>query len=283
MTEPPAPRRSAPPAPRRSARELFDRRDETPRTAERAYGEGIYRRRILVRLDGDRCWGELEDDFHHFRVELHHDENEVVDVIGAGVRSPWTACLDAGRPLQAMVGTPLTTGPLALSALDARQNCTHMFDLAGLVVTHAARGVDGDRLYDMAVDDQRGEARERHARLWRDGTAVLEWHLHERTVIGPAEWVDAPLWQGFIPWAGRELDDDLGEAAVALRRACDISAGRQQDLDDVANAAELLHVMSGICHAFQPAVAPVALRRKGSGRDFTDHEDLLLADFDQRQ
>lgn len=269
-------------APDRITRARFDRADHTPRMASRAYGTGIYRRRVLVRLDGARATGELEDDFHHFRVEIVHDGTCVTDVTGIGVRSPWTVCLDAGDPLQALLGTTLTTGPAALRHLDARQNCTHMFDLAGLVVTHAARAVVGDRLYDMAVEDPEHGDGERHARLWRDGTLVLDWHLRDRTLIGPPEWVDAPLWQGFIPWADRELDPELAEAAVALRRACDISRGRQSDLDELDTAEPLEELMAGICHAFQPRNIPIAVRHKGSGRDFTDHEELLLADFDAR-
>jgi hypothetical protein len=237
---------------------------------------------VLVRLDGDRAWGELEDDFHHFRVDLRHDGSTVTEVDGSGLRSPWSTCLEAGDPLTALRGTVLAAGPGALSHLDARQNCTHMFDLAGLVVTHAARGVDGGRAYDMAIDDPAAGAGERSARLWRDGTLVLDWRLDGRVVLSPADWVEAPLWSGFIPWAARELDAETGEAAVALRRACDIAMGRQGDLDLFATAADLQHGMSGICHSFQPAIAPVAIRNIGSGRDFTDHEDLLLADFEQR-
>ena len=124
-----------PPAPRRARRDVFDRLEAVPRASERPWGDGTYRRRILVRRAGARAWGELEDDFHHFRVELRHDGSLVTDVVGSGLRSPWTTCLDAGVPLRTLVGTRLTTGPLALSHLDARQNCTHMFDLAGLTGT----------------------------------------------------------------------------------------------------------------------------------------------------
>lgn len=270
-------------SPPRAVRPVFDRSRETRRAADRPYGTGVYRRRIIVRRDGVHAGGELEDDFHHFRVELDHDGAAVVAVDGSGIRSPWSMCLTAGEPLQALVGTPLTVGPGALTALDARRNCTHMFDLAGLVVTHAARGADGDRIYDMAVDDPDPATGDRHARLWRDGELVLDWHLRERTVIGPPEWVDVPLWQGFIPWASSNLDPEEGEAAVALRRACDISRGRLGDLDEMETAEPLLDLMSGICHAFQPENAPVALRHKGSGRDFTDHPELLLGDFDARR
>ena len=122
----------------------------------------------------------------------------------------------------------------------------------------------------------------RSARLWRDGELILDWRLLDRTVLGPTDWVDAPLWQGFIPWAGRELDHETAEAAVALRRACDISRGRQGDLDEFDAAESLAEMMAGICHAFQPQNVELAIRHKGSGRDFTDHPDLLLADFDAR-
>ncbi|GJM38274.1 MAG: hypothetical protein DHS20C19_16410 [Acidimicrobiales bacterium] len=268
--------------PPRATRAEFDRADETPRASEREYGTGIYRRRIVVRLDGGHASGELEDDFHHFRVAIEHDGEVVTGVDGSGVRSPWTMCLTAGDPLQAVTGRTLAVGPLALGGLDAKQNCTHMFDLASLVVTHAARGVEGDRQYDMAVDDPDPDTADRHARLWRDGALLLDWHLRDREVLSPDEWREAPLWSGFIPWADAHLDAEVAEAAVALRRACDISRGRLGDLDEMETAEPLLEMMSGICHAFQPANAPLAIRRKGSGRDFTDHPDLLLADFDAR-
>ncbi|MEZ5166749.1 MAG: hypothetical protein R2695_09725 [Acidimicrobiales bacterium] len=252
-----------------------------PRASTRPYGTGTYRRAIRVRLDDDRACGELEDDFHHFRVEIRHDGRTVTEVDGSGIRSPWTMCLTAGEPLAAMTGTALRTGPLALSHLDARRNCTHMFDLAGLVVTHAARSVNGDRRYDMAVTDSAADG-ERTAHLWRDGEPVLDWRLRDRTVLGPAQWTEAPLWNGFIPWAAEHLDDETAEAAVALRRACDISHGRMKDLDELDTAEPLLDVMAGICHSFQPEHAPLAIRHKGSGRDFTDHADQLLVDFDSR-
>ena len=270
------------PAPDRAVRASFDRLDSAPAAYTGDYGTGTYRRRIIVRLEGFRAVGELEDDFHHFRVALDHDGRQVTRIEGSGMRSPWTMCLGAGEPIRAVTGTRLRTGPLALRHLDARRNCTHMFDLAGLLVTHAARGVDGDRLYDMTVDDASVEAGDRYARLWRDGELLLEWHLRDRTVLGPPEWVDAPLWQGFIPWAAANLADETAEAAVALRRACDISHGRMTDLDAMDTAEPLMEVMSGICHAFQPEHAPLAIRRKGAGRDFTDHPELLLADFDAR-
>ena len=275
------------PPPPRVSREMFERTEETPRAYERAPGTGVYRRRIHVRATRDYSGtGELEDDFHHFRVDMGHDGSAVTEIVGSGIRSPWTMCLSAGDPLQMVIGTALATGPATLGALDAKANCTHMFDLAGLLVNQAARGV-GERVYDMEVDDPDPGpgpgAGDQHCRLWRDGELLYDWHICGATVLGPPEWIDAPLWQGFIGWAGANLDDDAAEAAVALRRVIAISRGRFGDLDEMETAQPLMDRLSGICHAFQPAHAPLAIRHRGSARDFTDHPELLLADFDDRR
>lgn len=269
--------------PPRDRRPAFDRRDHTPRLWERDGTPGTYRRRIHLRSgDEGRVTGELEDDFHHFRVELRHDGAEIIAVTGSGLRAPWTTCLSAGDPLQTLVGTRLQTGPAALGDLDARQNCTHMFDLAGLLVAHGGRRSAGDRVYDMAVDDTDPASGERFARLWRDGEALLEWRLRDREVLAPDEWRDAPLWSGFIAWAAASLDDELAEAAVALRRTITISMGRLDDLDRMETAAPLRPLMEGICHTMQEAHVELAVRHKGSARDFSDRPELLLADFDDR-
>ena len=252
---------------------------ELPRPTDRPYGEGIYRRRIMLRLNADgSAAGELEDDFHNFRVDLTHADGVVTTIDGKSIRGPWTMCLTAGEPIQDVVGTPLKTGPTTLRHLDARVNCTHMFDLTGLLIAHAARGVPGDRAYDMAVTDDRDDQSQR-ATLARDGVDLLEWIVRGRELLEPADWRDVPLWNGFIDWAGENLDDDDAEAAVALRRACDISIGRRQDLDSFPTAADLTPEPVTICHAIRPGNASVAFRRKRSDRDYTDHTHLMARDL----
>lgn len=302
----------APPLAERDS--AFDRGPLTPRLWDHD-GPGMYRRRIRIRtIDEHRATGELEDDFHHFRVDITHDGSVVTAIDGIGYRGPWTTCLDAGVPLQEVVGTTLTTSPSALAAIDARRNCTHMFDLAGLVVTHAARGASdkrrydpGERRYDIAITVPDADAltvesvaeggpigqREpatapasetRTARLFRDGELVHDWTLVDGEIAAPADWVGAPLRRKFIPWAGERFagDDEGAEAAIVLRRALDISRGRSMDLDELPSAEPLLAVMEGVCHSMGSAIAPVAIRMKGSARDFTDQPELLLADFGAR-
>ena len=239
---------------------------------------GTYRRRIRVaRIDESTVRGDLEDDFHRFGVTLRHDGARVVAVEGDSHRFPWTTCSAAVEPLRALVGAPLTT---MLSALGehavARQNCTHLFDLSGLAIAHAARGDAGSRTYDVAIDDRDGKRT--HPELRRDGELVLRWELAGRQLLGPPPFENVSLRGGFIAWAEETLDSDLAEAASILRRACDISLGRVMDLDVFETAEMLGEQVRGTCHSFQPDVMPLAVRVKGQTRDFTRDPDGLLRD-----
>lgn len=267
--------------PPRARRSRFDRCDETERAGQRPWGQGVYRRRIDLRRTGvGRVVGELEDDFHHFAIAVDHDTDAVTAVSAEGIRHPWDVCAEADRPIQAIVGVRLRDEATVLGALDARANCTHLFDLAGLTVAHAARTVDERRFEAEVTDPDDGGAR--RARLWIDDTAVLDWQLHKREVIGPDRWTGIPLWRGFMKWALDRLDPPTAEAAIVLRRAIDISRGRMQDLDEYRTNAELADVMNGVCHAYTPTNRVRGIRVRGSARDFTDRPELLLADFDDR-
>jgi hypothetical protein len=65
---------------------------------------------------------------------------------------------------------------------------------------------------------------------------------------------------------------------IVLRRACDIGMGRGMDLDAVDAAKEMESIMSGICFTMQPEQIAVALRNKGTIRDFDEHPSALLDD-----
>lgn len=158
----------------------------------------------------------------------------------------------------------------------ARQNCTHLFDLAGLAVAHAARADRGKRTYDVAIDDRVDNRT--NPRLWRDGDLVLDWDLDGRTLTSPPPFDDVSLRGGFLAWAEQNLDPDLAEAASVLRRACDISLGRIMDLDLFGTADLLGDQVRGSCHSFQPETIGHAVRVKGQTRDFTDDADALLRD-----
>lgn len=229
-------------------------------------GVGAYERRIeLVTVSRGEVRGEMEDDFHHFRVSIAHDGRRVTALDGDAARHPWSTCPDALGPLRALVGVPLDADATAAGAhADPRRSCTHWFDLAGLAVAHAASG-RRRRRYDVVIPDRTPDAHTT-ARLDRDGERVLDWEVDARTVLGPEPYTGRRLGRGFLDWARTTLDLEAAEAAVVLRRACTISMGRLMDLDDYDRACEVGHGMDGTCHTFTPGVMEQALRVRGSSR-----------------
>lgn len=265
----------------RADRELD--RTIAPCAYDTPYGEGLYRRRIrLVNLAPTHAAGELEDDFHHFRVDLRHDGTTILEARGRYLRGPWTVCANAPEPLRAIESRPLTRSSTGIGAYTAaRANCTHLFDLAGLVVAHATRA-DAERVYDVEITDPVGEEQSSRATMWRDGAVVLEWQLERFEIVAPKQWAAAPLRSGFIAWAEQNLDADTCEAAIALRRVIDIAIGRGGNLDLVSGPADVLDIMEGKCQAFLPGNVEIGRRNVGSARHFRDHPELLLADMHLR-
>lgn len=243
------------------------------------YREGSYRRRIrLLATEAGVVEAALEDDFHHFEVTLRHDGTRVIGVEGRSVRWPWSTCPGAAEPLRALEGMALSPRCLAVGEkADPHANCTHMFDLAGLAVAHAARGLEA-RQYDAEVPFGATGGDPTAVRLWRDGALVLEWTLVGRGIAHPPVFTEAPWQGGFFRWADTTLPVDDAEAAIVLRRSCEIGMGRGMDLDAYDKASELGPMMAGICHTMQPGVMEVAVRNKGSILDFSDDPDALLND-----
>jgi hypothetical protein len=155
-----------------------------------------------------------------------------------------------------------------------------MFDLAGLAIAHAARAgsVGTTRQYDVEIPHQAQAGGEVVVRCDRDGQALLAWTLDGRRIVAPPTFAEAPWRRGFFRWAEETFDTDAAEAAIVLRRACDIGMGRGMDLDAVERAQELEQVMSGVCFTMQPEQIRVALRHKETIRDFDADPDAALAE-----
>ncbi len=199
---------------------------------------------------------------------LRHDGEHVSEVDGEAIRYPWTTCPGAVEPLRALMGMPLArSATAARSHTDVRMNCTHLFDLAGLAVAHAAAGREV-RQYDATVPDRRhGRTR---AVLHRDGEPCLEWELDRQTITAPEPFAGVALRGSFLAWVQETFaDEDMAEAAGVLRRACEISFGRGVDLDAVGRASELGEMVVGSCHSFQPGTIDQAVRVKGTTLDFS--------------
>jgi hypothetical protein len=108
----------------------------------------------------------------------------------------------------------------------------------------------------------------------------LTWTLSTRVrgLVESPPYDEAPWRGGFFRWADDTLDPDAAEAAIVLRRACEIGMGRGMDLEAVDSAEELGPMMGAVCYTMQPSVMPVAFRNRGSIRDFARHPDALLRD-----
>lgn len=242
---------------------------------------GSYRRRVHIeRLDNVTVRAALEDDFHHFSVELAHDETRALRFTATSTRWPWSTCPDAGAELSALDGMELSPRATAVAAVaNPRLQCTHQFDLAGLAVAHATRSI-AQRTYDIEIPPATADG-QRVVRLSRNGTLHLEWTLDYGTgLTSPAPFTEAPWRGGFIKWADATLPPDEAEAAIVLRRACDIGMGRGMDLEAYRTAEELADLMTGVCYTMQPDIMPNARREVGSIRDFADDPDALLNDDD---
>jgi len=237
---------------------------------------GVLRRRTAVATrkiaaGESEARAVVEDDFHHFRVTILSRNGHVEGTSTQSLRTPTMICGQAGQRLTELEGMALD--PASASVLkhtDARLQCTHMIDLAGLAVAALSQGTPF-RQYDAEVDDKSPD-RTRRARLRRNGVLVLEWELDGYAVKGPPPYSGLSLGAGFTGWTQDMLPTDDAEAALVLRRAIFISNGRTVDLDAPGRRTGPF----GGCWAWQPERADKALRNVGSTQDFTDRPDALL-------
>ncbi|MDE0884792.1 MAG: hypothetical protein OSB70_04610 [Myxococcota bacterium] len=255
------------------------RKRVVPRRAD--YGEGIYRRCIVLKAEEHHVRTELADDFHHFAVALSHDGEHAKRLSGEGIRVPWTTCPGALLPLRRLEGASLDLPLTELARYtDASAQCTHLFDLACLAFVHARRARAGGaatRRYDITLPDRvQGTTR---ARLERDGLDLLEWKI-EGNRIGEAS---PPSFEGlelsgrpFHRFITHEVDDDLAEAAWVLRRGVFIGGGRIHDFKRVDRGTTFQPVVGAACHTFGPDQVGQALPIHSSLRDFSAGRDKIL-------
>ena len=237
-----------------------------------------FHRRILIstRQDGSKAGSgtaraALEDDYHHFRVELAYEGGVVTQAQGTGLRIPYTGCAAAGAALASLVGMKLDSVANSVTrATDASQQCTHQLDLAGLALAAAARGIS-ERRYDIEVPRRVGT--QTSGRIERDGVTVLDWKIEGERIVSPPEHAGISLREGLARWALTTLPEDVAEAALILRRCLMISRGRERNLDLLEHAEA-----SGRCFAQQPERAVIALRVVGSTWDFTERAGELCAE-----
>lgn len=216
------------------------------------------RRTVLIDPGPGRVRAFLEDDFHHFEVELRHRDGIIFEVAATTIRHPWTTCTGAGPLLvDRLRGTALTEA----ASFDAQYaHCTHLYDLALLAASHAAdaRAV----LFRMFVSDSL--AGRRHAILHRNEKPLIDWHLDKEEILPPHRRAGLNL-RAFREW-GAVLPAEEREAGLLLRRAVFISIGRtfDPDVDD-----DIPTPPPGACFTLQPENFQPDARAAGSRRDFS--------------
>lgn len=235
---------------------------------------GTFRRRVSVATQagpGDtiaaRC--AVEDDFHHFRVELEARGGVVTSVRTHAFRSPNNLCEAAGHQLQDLLGIKLDPASAAVHVqTDQFQQCTHQLDLAGLGV--AAMALNRPRrIYEATIPDRQDGVTE--AVLCVDSVAVMAWRVRAMTIEGPEPFAGRSLGEGFTRFT-RTLGPDEAEAALVLRRALFVSQGRSMDLDALGNRGPV-----GGCWAWQPERDAQRQRLPENRRDFAQTSGQPLA------
>lgn len=238
---------------------------------------GVYRRHIRLNSKDGEVRADMEDDSHRFGVILKHDSKVVQSIEGLPLRTPWSLCPGAAELLKRLVGASLTDNPLGISRhTDAKQQCTHMFDLAGLAIAHATRPA-GMREYRIEAPWYELNS-QRNMILRRDGEVVACWTLIGSQLIEP-EFLAGVGVRKLLDWAGQNVNDtDDLEALFIMRRAVLISGSRIMDLDRIPNPEATGHGI-GACFVHQPVRIAIAQRNLGSTLDFTDRQEALLVDI----
>jgi hypothetical protein len=238
---------------------------------------GVLHRRIEISTQPDNGLGGearavVEDDFHHFRVTVRHRGGLVTQVVSQSLRFPTAICPLAGDQLAELVGMPLSQSSVAvMERTDARQQCTHMIDLAGLAVAAAANHVER-RTYEAEVPDR--EKSRTNPRLLCDGVEALAWEMEGSTILAREPFAGRSVGSGFTGWARESLPLNEAEAALVLRRAVFISGGRGVNLDESGLGTGPI----GGCWTWQPERMARATRMVGSTLDFTERSEDLTAE-----
>lgn len=232
----------------------------------------LFRRRIEISAPNQReVRASLEDDFHHFRVSISYADGAITDVHGYADRYPYSACPAAAEPLKVLIGMQLSEIAHSVTRqTDARHQCTHMLDLAGLAIAAANRQAT-KRIYDIVIPMRINDRTT--AELWRDGATYLKWEIAGTEILSPPPYHGIDLNHGMAGWAIKTLSPEESESALVLRRSVVISRGREHNLDLQEHAKP-----HGVCFSQQPVRAEYAIRVKGSTLDFTGAPDKLCAD-----
>lgn len=235
---------------------------------------------------GNKVVAWMEDDNHHFGVTITHDGKIVTDVESEMIRFPFSSCPGSRLPLRELIGKPLVKRGTDIGAhVNMRYNCTHVFDLTGLAVAHAAQERDHRRYECIVPDRELPEGFERGSpqlgrtqpQLFCDGELVMALDIEGQDIIGPEKYAGHTLnVRGFRAWT-ETLSIEDAEYATVIRRTMLVAGGRMMDLDDQPTAA---FGPGPVCYTFQPDVRDEGRRIIGNVINHEDSSKGMLANLD---
>ncbi|GGC27590.1 hypothetical protein GCM10011371_13960 [Novosphingobium marinum] len=216
--------------------------------------------------------GWLEDNYHHFGVTLRHEGGVVRAVSSRAVRFPWTTCGGATEVLHAVTGQPLLQRAQDLSRrLGVHDHCTHLFELAALAMSHAARSGPDLRYDASAYHDPKTP--ERHEVVLRQsGREVQSMEILDRRIAAPSAYAGHHLYEGFREWLAG-LPAEEADRLWILRRVFWLAEGYLQFKPGEVAADS---GMGAVCYTFQPERRTIALA-SGTTLDLSDPGIELLA------
>ena len=247
---------------------------------------GCFRRLIdLSSRDEQTVVGWVEDEVHHFGVTLVHNGERVIDAAMAAVRFPYTTCGGSGLPFRRLIGTPLQARSTDIGRyVDMRLQCTHLYDLAALLVS-LATSKQAHRRFEATVSDRaflglsptgRRVMGPGRAQLCADGVESLAWEIDGDTIAAPAAWAGCSLMEGFRARC-EAFPPEQADQAFILRRAISVANGRTAK----RYALPRDRGWPAVCHTFQPHVRDYAERIEGLRRNFAQSNEGMLAFVDQ--
>lgn len=244
--------------------------------ADPNWGKGVTRRAIGLVGTPFKVDAALEDMRHAMTCTLEHDGKVVTAVTAGFHRYTLQICPGASQPLQAMVGLPLDISISSFFANGrARQNCTHMLDLAWLAMRHAKRGPI-KWTYEIAIPDATsGPLR---GTLTRNGIVAQDWTVENDIIMSPDVLAGQKLSGGFTRWLTNEsaLPDLTVEECLILHKGFFMVGARRftmlvGDMTENYKAA-----VTGACFGYAPERIDEAIALDDMGRDFSTIPEKLL-------
>lgn len=240
------------------------------------WGSGVTRRAFRLRGFKGGVEAALEDMRHAMICTLRHDGQVVSEVEADFRRYSLQHCPAAAEPLRQIVGMSLSTRtPDFFANGRARQNCTHMLDLAWLALRHASRG-EVEWLYEIEIPDVPSGAM--RGTLLRNGDVVQDWVVEDNVLLSPPALAGQSLIGGFTRWltTASGLPDLTVEECLILHKGFFMVGARQFLVPDGPVDAGYRRAVVGACFGYAPERIEQAVGTKGMVRDFSHQPEMLL-------